>query len=170
MYRGNRILDRTSLRTYLNLAALAALLALWAVTAWEVAGPHPLPARIPTHFDIAGHPNAWGQPAMLWMLPVIVTVILGLMSLVARRPRSFNFPVRVTPANRPRLESVALDMIAWLRLEIAGAMLWIQYATIQSARALRLGLSPWFVPITIAAVLATIVWHVRQMVIATRRP
>lgn len=158
------------MRSLVNFATLAALLALWAFTAWEVAGPHPLPARIPTHFDIAGRPNAWGQPSMLWMLPVIVTVILGLMWLVSRYPRSFNFPVRVTPANRPRLESVAIDMIAWLRLEIAGAMLWIQYATIQSARALRLGLSPWFVPVTIAAVFATILWHMRQMFLAARGP
>lgn len=156
------------MRTFLNLAALAALLALWALTAWSIAGPYPLPPHIPTHFDIAGRPNAWGEPAMLWLLPIIVTVILGLMSLVSRRPHSFNFPVRVTPANRPRLESVALGMIAWLRLEIAGAMLWIQYATIESARHSRLGLSPWFVPITIVVVLGTILGHIRQMFAAAR--
>ena len=54
--------DRNLLRTFLQYAALAALLALWAITAYAVMGPHPLPARIPTHFDLAGKPNGWGQP------------------------------------------------------------------------------------------------------------
>lgn len=157
------------MRTFLQYAALAALLALWAITAYAVAGPHPLPARIPTHFDLAGKPNGWGTPAMLWLLPAIATVILGLMTLVARRPSVFNYPVRVTPATRPRLQAIALSMIAWLRCELAGLFLWIQYAIIESARAGRNGLSPLFVPITILVVLGTIAWHFRAMFVAARR-
>ena len=122
------------LRTFLQYAALAALLALWAITAYAVMGPHPLPARIPTHFDLAGKPNGWGQPAMLWLLPIIATVVIGLMWLVTRHPQAFNYPVRVTPATRPRLEAITLGMIGWLQLEVAALFLVIQDAIIESER------------------------------------
>jgi uncharacterized membrane protein len=156
-------------RSFLQYAAFAALLVLWAITAFAVAGPHPLPARIPTHFDLAGKPNGWGAPGMLWLIPAVATVILGLMTLVARRPSVFNYPVRVTPATRPRLQAIALSMIDWLRCELAGLFLWIQYATIESARAGRNGLSPLFFPVTIVVVLGTIAWHLRSMFAAARR-
>ncbi len=164
------LLDSEPLRAFLQYAAFAAMLAMWAFTAYAVAGPHPLPPRIPTHFDLAGRPNGWGQPGMLWMLPIVATIILGLMSLVARHPRAFNYPLRVTPATRPRLEAIALGMIAWLQLEIAALFLLIQYAIIQSARIARNPLPPAFMPIALLVVIGTAAWHTRTMFAAARVP
>lgn len=158
------------MRAFLQYAALAALLALWAITAYGVMGPHPLPARIPTHFDLAGKPDGWGQPAMLWLLPNLATVVVGLMWLVARHPRAFNYPVRVTPATRPRLEAITLSMIGWLRLEVAALFLAIQSAIIHSARAGQNRLSPAFVPIVFLVVFGTVIWHIRALFVAARRP
>lgn len=158
------------LRVFLQYAALAALLALWAITAYAVMGPHPLPARIPTHFDLAGKPNGWGTPEMLWLFPAIATFVVGLMWLVARHPRAFNYPVRVTPAARPRLEAITLGMIGWLRLEVAALFLTIQYAIIHSAREGQNRLSPAFVPIVLLVVFGTVIWHIRALFIAARRP
>lgn len=156
------------MRTFLKLASFAAVVVSWGITAWAITGPHRLPGRIPTHFDIAGQPNGWGTPGMLWLLPAIPTVIVALMSLVARNPRAFNYPVRVTPATRPRLEAITLDLIAWLQLEIAMTVLWIQDAIIEAARSGRNGLSPWFVPVTILVVMGTIAWHIRRIFVASR--
>jgi uncharacterized membrane protein len=157
------------LRSFLQFAAFAALLALWAITLYAIVGPHPLPARIPTHFDFAGHANGWGTPAMLWMMPVIATFVVGLMGLVARHPRAFNYPVRVTPATRPRLEAITLDMIAWMQLELAALFLFLQYAIIASARAGSNSLPPAFVPVLIVVVIGTGAWHIRAMFAAARR-
>jgi hypothetical protein len=38
--------------------------------------------------------------------------------VVARFPSAFNFPVGVTAENRPLLEALTLDMIAWLKMEM----------------------------------------------------
>lgn len=157
------------MRTFLQYAALAALLALWAITAYAVMGPHPLPARIPTHFDLAGKPNGWGTPEMLWLFPAIATFVVGLMGLVARNPQAFNYPVRVTPATRTRLEAITLGMIGWLRLEIAALLLTTQYAIIHSARAGQNRLSPALVPIVLLVVFGTVVWHIRALFVAARR-
>lgn len=148
---------------------MLALAGIWAITAFAVFGPHPLPARIPTHFDLAGRPDGWGTPAMLWLLPIVATGIVGLMMLAARYPRSFNFPVRVTPANRPRLEAITLGMIAWLQLELAVLFLWIQYAIIESARAGRSGISPFLVPLSMVVIFATVGGHIWATFAAGRK-
>lgn len=157
------------LRTTLNAIAMLALLGLWLITGYALFGAHPLPPRIPTHFDLAGHANGWGRPGMLWLVPGLATLICGLMTLVARRPQSFNYPVRVTPGTRPRMQAVSLSMIAWLRAEIAGLFFWIQFATIRSAQNGTNALSPWFVPLVLVVVLGTIGWHFASLLKAGRR-
>ena len=102
-------------RKLLEPLALLLLLIVWGVTAYAMAGPNPLPARIPTHFNAAGQPDGWGTPAMLWMLPGMATAIYLLMSLVARHPSSFHFPMRIHPTARPQLEALALRMLSLLK-------------------------------------------------------
>lgn len=156
--------EETILRRVLETISVAALLAVWIFTAWWVVGPHPLPSRFPIHFDLSGHANGWGSPGMLWMMPAIVTVVYGLMTFVARRPGSFNYPVRATPATRPRLERLATGMILWLKTEIVLLFAGLQYATIESARSGTAPKTLVSVPIAIAVVWITIGWFVVAMV------
>ena len=100
---------------------------------------------------------------MLWMLPVIGTGIYLLMTLVARFPASFNFPMRIPPRARPQLEAIALNMISWLKVEVVGLLAWIQYGTIRMVRQGQGRLSPVSVPLMLLAVFGTIAWHLVRM-------
>ena len=151
------------MRRILEVVALLLLLFLFAVTAYAVAGPDPLPAKIPTHFNAAGQPDAWGTPAMLWMLPAIAAVVYLLMSLAARNPAAFHFPMRVRPPARRRLEAIALAMISWIKVEVVCLMAWIQYETVAFARRGQGTLAPMFLPIVLGAVFATIAVHIGAM-------
>jgi uncharacterized membrane protein len=153
----------TGLRKTLDAAALLLLLFIWGITAYAIRGPHPLPARIPAHFDSAGRPDAWGAPAMLWMMPVIVTGVCLLMSLVARYPSSFRFSGRPAPAARAQHEAIALSMLSWLKVEIAFLFAVIQYWTIQIVRQGQGRLSPAFMPLMLLAVFGTIAWHISAL-------
>lgn len=137
-------------------------------TAYAVFGPHPLPDRIPTHFDAAGNPNGWGHPAMLWLLPLVSTVIYLLMTWVSRFPAAFNFPMRTTAASRPRMEAIALQMISWLKLEVAALFAWIQYQTIALARNGHGSLSPLFLPLVLVMIFGIIGGHIVSMRRAAR--
>jgi hypothetical protein len=87
-----------------------------------------------------------------------------LMTLVSWFPSAFNYPVRVTVANRDRLQALALGMIAWLKAEVLGLMCWIQMATIDAARQGHAGSAlNWLVPVTIALLFLTIGWHIAAM-------
>lgn len=157
------------MRAALHILAVAALALIWALTIYTIYGPHALPASFPVHFESAGRPNGWGRSAMLWALPAVASVLYGLMTLVARFPSSFNFPVRVTRENRGILESTALSMIAWLRFEVVGLFAWIQSVTVRFAREGQGNLSPLFLPVILGIVFLTIVWHVAAMLRAGGR-
>jgi len=147
------------MRKPLEAIGLAALLFLCFITWRALSGADRLPDRIPTHFDIAGQPNAWGSPTSLLLIPALASLIYLAISVVSRYPEAFNYPVRVTLGNRGALQQLALEMIAWLKMELACLFAWIQSATISAARHQSNGLSPFVLPAALLVVFGTIGWY-----------
>lgn len=152
------------MRKILEAVSLFALAALAWVTWAALAGPDRLPSRIPTHFNLAGKPNGWGAPQMLLLFPVIAGLLYLLFTWVDRHPSAFNYPVRVTRENQPRLQAVALSMTAWLKAEVLCLFAWVQIAAIEAARS---GSGPhWLaalMPVFLGVVFGTIIAHVVAM-------
>lgn len=107
-------------RAEMGFAALAVfgLVALLMVTAFWWAR---LPEIIPTHFDAAGHPNAYGSKATFFLLPGALAALLALFAVLSRYPWAFNYPVRITVENAARqyvrgrtLLAVLAAVLAWL--------------------------------------------------------
>lgn len=145
-----------SVRKTLEASALAMLAVLVVAVMWALFGPNRLPDRVATHFDLAGHPNGWSSPLGLLLLPVIGVFIYVLMTVLSRDPSRFNYPVQVTPQNRPVLESLSLDMISWLKAELIGTFLWIDLDLIYAARRPERGNSIALVWIPLGVVFFTI--------------
>jgi uncharacterized membrane protein len=164
-----RIPDRSPVRI-LETLSLAALAVLAAETALALFGSEPLPARVPTHFNAAGRPDAWGSAAALWLLPAIAAILYLLMTWVARHPAAFNFPVRVTPFNRQRLQGVALSMIAWLKAELLSFFAFIQWTIIRAARHPDRAISPVPMPLLLAVVFLTVGIYLAAIFRAGRTP
>jgi len=151
------------MRKTLEAICLVAMAALFWVTFCAVYGHDALPDRIPTHFDLAGKPNGWGSPSSLLLLPVLALVLYLGMTLVSRFPSTFNYPVRVTAENRPRLQALSLEMIAWLKVELVCLFTWIQWSIVESVRQGQGGLPVLVVPGSLVVVLGTVVWHIVAM-------
>ena len=156
------------MRKSLEAIGLAALAVLIWVTWSALAGPDPLPERIPTHFDMQGHPNGWGSPAMLLLLPVIAVALYLMMTVVARFPSSFSYPVRVTAENRARLQELTLNMVAWLKTELVCLFAWMQWSIIQMIRSGHGRLSPALVPGFLIVIFGTIGFHIFALFRAAR--
>lgn len=60
-----------------------------------------LPDQIPTHFNLVGNPDAYGNKSMVFILPAIATFSTLLLFLLARYPHTFNYPIKITPENAP---------------------------------------------------------------------
>jgi Domain of unknown function (DUF1648) len=151
------------MRKILEAVSLAALAVMLVVTALAFFGPARLPARIPTHFNALGQPDNWGSPRMFLLFPAIAAAIYLMMTWVSRYPSAFNYPVRVTPRNRERLQGLALGMIAWLKAEVVSFLAWIQGSAIRAAHHPGQGFSPLLMPVLLVAVFATIIVHVGAM-------
>jgi Protein of unknown function (DUF1648) len=129
------------MRRILEFVSLAALAVLILETVHALYGSRPLNGRIPTHYSFSGFPDAWGNTPMLWLLPAASVTLYLLMTWVSRHPAAFNYPVRVTPYNRERLEDLALSMVAWLKAELLCFFALIQWTLIGAARSPDHGLS-----------------------------
>ena len=151
------------MRKKLEIVGLAVLALLALITVRVFYGPTRLPDKVPVHFAFDGRVDAWGSSLSLLALPVIAVALYLLMTVVARYPGAFNYPVRVTPANRGRLELIALNMIAWLKVELVCVFVWIQHVTIEAARKGEGSISVWFMPVVLVVIFGTILWHFGMM-------
>jgi uncharacterized membrane protein len=151
------------MRKILEAISLAALAILFWITYAALFGPQPLASPIPTHFNLSGQPDAWGNPLTLLMIPGLAIVLDLLMTFVSHFPAAFNYPVRVTPQNRPRLQHLALNMIAFIKAETVTLLTLVQYFSIQTARLQRSSLPPALMIAAIAIIFATILLHIVAM-------
>jgi uncharacterized membrane protein len=146
-------------RKLLEILSLSALALLLWMTYSALNGPNPLPDRVPTHFDAAGHANAWGSPSGMIIFPALAGGLYVLMSVVMRFPDAFHYPVRVTELNLGRLQAVTLDMIAWIKAELVCLFAVLQWAFVRSARSGDGRLFPMILPVFIVVIFGTIGWH-----------
>lgn len=145
---------------FLSLAALAALVF---ITINAFYGPHPLPGRIPTHFDAAGNANGWGSPRSLLFFLIFSVAMYLLLTVISRFPSLFNYPVKVNETNRAQLEHLAQSLLSWSKAEVLLFFVWMEFAMVQAARYPDRGLKPFPVEIFVVTVFATILGHVVAM-------
>ena len=146
------------MRKFVEAVTLLFLLANLAITGDALVGPHALPSRIPTHFAITGEANAWGSPRMLLLLPLFSLALYTLMTLLSRRPASFNYPAPVTAQNRNRLYRMSVEMLAWLKAEVVALFALIQFLLIRTVRIQASALPVWMMPLGLVVIFGTIFW------------
>jgi uncharacterized membrane protein len=145
------------MRKTLELLGLGMLAVLYWITWTAVSGTNRLPERVPTHFDISGNPNAWGSSRMLLFLPIVVTGVYLLITVLALIPATrINLPVRVTAANLPFIQQQTRDMVSWIKLEMVCLFTYVQWSIIQAVRDREFHISPLMVPVYLVCVFGTV--------------
>jgi uncharacterized membrane protein len=156
------------MRTIAETISLLALAALAFIAINVFHGPHPLPDRIPVHFNAAGQPNGWGSPGALLFLPILAAGLYLLLTVIARFPSLFNYPVKVTDANRSRLEPLGQGLLAWIKAEILLLFVWIEFGWVQAIRGpmRAFGMTP--IVVSGAALAVTLIGYFAAMFRAAR--
>lgn len=90
-----------------------------------------LPDRIPTHFNFAGDPDAWGSKSTIWLLVGIMVLLYALLSWVATFPHRYNYPWSFPVEKAAEQYRIARTMITILKALIVWLFAWILYETIQ---------------------------------------
>jgi len=92
-----------------------ALLMLWILTIINYSN---LPNMIPIHYNGAGQADGFGGKGVLFMLPLIASVLFIGLTLLNKFPHVFNYPTSITTENALRQYSNATRMIRYLKFII----------------------------------------------------
>ena len=111
---------RTTEGTVFETAFAIVALVVWGIIAWLI---HQAPDIVPTHFDGAGNPNAYGSPMSVIIPCGILTIVaIGLM-VIAYYPRLINTTTKITNIRQVELtiRSTRVAGITLLLLALAVA-------------------------------------------------
>jgi len=131
---------------FVNTLTLLVLIDLW----WRAASIlKRLPQKRPIHFKILGRPDNWGSRWMIFLLPLIASVIAVTFLIGIARPGQ----VPTTSLTRPERLPVSC-----LMLVIALGFTFINRRIVDCALGVTDGLGKLFLPVFLAAVLAISGW------------
>ena len=121
---------RTKRHTVLEMLAWLLLLASYGIAIY---GMRHLPESIATHYALDGAPDGYGSPGSLLILPIIITIALGTVSLVAHfvPVDMLNVPFEMQEKNQTLVYQTIISMLHALQIEIGAYTL---YMTIMSYR------------------------------------
>lgn len=147
------------MRKVLETLTLACLALMAWITYEAFQGPEPLPERIPMHFDAAGNANGWGPPSALVLLPVVATGLYLLITVISLLPTGIRSAVKLTAESRERIQALTRQMLAWIKAEMVGLFLFIQWFILAGIRdgSNRIPAIP--PPVFLVVIFATVGWH-----------
>lgn len=121
---------RTKRHTVLEMLAWLLLLTSYGIAIY---GMRHLPESIATHYALDGTPDGYGSPGSLIILPIIITIALGIVSLVAHfvPVDMLNVPFEMQEKNQTQVYQTIISMLHALQIEIGAYTL---YMTIMSYR------------------------------------
>lgn len=150
---------------------VAAALSLYSLFLIEATMPG-LPTRIPTHFNLAGKPNGWGSPHMLWVLlaiqVVLASILLAIPMLSRRFPQFANLGTRklsdFTPEQRELVMPLLGKMAGFMGVATTLFFLYIIRETIRAAEAshpvFHMG---WALGLFLGCMIGIPVYYMRQI-------
>jgi len=122
-----------------------------------------LPDEIPTHYNFAGKPDAYGDKKTIFLVPAIAVIIAIPMLIISRKPHLFNYPVTITPENAQAQYTKATRLINILALMTTLVMFFIEIQTIRTALGKADGLGDSFIYIFFALMFIPTIFYLVSM-------
>lgn len=117
-----------------------------------------LPETIPRHYDATGKPDAFGEKAIIWTLPLLGLALFVFLSALRKSPFMFNYTVKITQDNAERQYALANKMLRAISAIITCGFAYIGYGTVQTALGKQDGLSRVFTPVFLILIMGVVVY------------
>ncbi|GMN10901.1 hypothetical protein MTsPCn9_27870 [Croceitalea sp. MTPC9] len=113
-----------------------------------------LPDTIPTHFNLKGEADGFGNKSTLWLVPFFNLITYFGMTMLATKmkPWNYNYPTKVTEKNAPKLYAMSIRMLVWLNLGIAFIFLVISLNSILLAKEVTNFSIGWLIIVLVAVI------------------
>jgi uncharacterized membrane protein len=130
-----------------------------------------LPDRIPTHFDIHGLPDGWGNKNEILIYPITGFAVFALITgislalAVTKNPKSLiNLPTRIkdkiSEEQTERLRIILVRCLVFLKILILGQTLYLLYGNIQTAFGRSPGLGDTGIFVFVTAIVCVVFYMV----------
>lgn len=104
-----------------------------------------LPGQVPRHFGFSGEPTAWsGRWSVVFPIVLALGLYIGL-TLIARYPHIFNYPIAITPENATIQYRLARSLIIWLKVLSVWMFVVIVWSQVRVATEETEGISPFLI-------------------------
>ena len=108
-----------------------------------------LPDTIPIHYNASGVPDDFGSKTTLIMLPIIGTILFGILTYLNKHPHIFNKSTVLTRENIEQEYIYATRLLRFYKLAIVIIFSLIVLFTYLTAMGKAKGLGVWFLPFII---------------------
>jgi hypothetical protein len=125
--------------------------AIWLWLRWDA-----ISATVPVHFGVDGAANRFAGRRALWVLVAVSALLYLLLRIAPRFKRAFNLPAPLDDPLRSRMEAASVEMLAWMRLEIAWLFASLIVSSVRIAQKMAGGLGGWAVLLPALVILPTI--------------
>lgn len=123
---------------------------------------HSLPDQIPTHINIKGEVDNWGNKISILGLTLVSVPIFIILYFLGKVPHLHNYPVTVTKDNAVQLYKQSRFMFALLNFEIMGVFFLIIWEFVQIAKG-NAGFGDWSFAFIIAVIFITVIYFFIKM-------
>lgn len=114
--------------------------------------------KIPTHYDLAGNPDAWSNKSMIFLLLAATIFLYILLTVIIFFPKMWNVPTKVTAQNQAIVTKYVIDMTLLDKLLIVACFF---YMTVCSLEGIALGL--WFTIFMLVSILGVTFYYTIRM-------
>ncbi len=111
-----------------------------------------LPERIPSHFNAAGQPDAWGGKNNLLLVPGVAAGLWVLLTILGRLPGIVNLPFKVD-RSAPEVRAILMEMTAAMKATAMLVFAVLNWLAMRVALGQAEGLGTWFLPVMFLAML-----------------
>ena len=118
-----------------------------------------IPEIIPRHFSLSGEPDAFGDKSLLWLLPIIATIIYAAMTYVAKIPHLYNYPVKITAENAAEKFLIARKMVNFIKFIIVAFFVYMSFNMVYTGMGNQSLINIWFLAAFLAGLLAPVVYY-----------
>lgn len=112
-----------------------ALLLIVGTAGWVLLSYSSLPSAVPTHFDLRGEPDAFGDRASALWLVGVMTATGALCGWLSTKPRFVNYPGAVTEQNAQAVYREGERMMVWVLTAFAVVFLGIAFTVVMAGGA-----------------------------------
>lgn len=87
-----------------------------------------LPEKIPHHFNAMGEADQWGKKSIIWLMPIIGSVLWMLLSILSQYPQSFNYYQKINEHNVEYQYRLALRLMRGIKIIVGIIFLYVVHS------------------------------------------